>query len=306
MFRERGWTVYTKLLTFAGVLPLYGSYKNYLVSFIILQSAIILILIFNYRWTSQMNAYGIIGRESELYQYICNCVKQQVLHLWLLCNSKHFINTLKTISECERRYCFANNSNHMLTNLKINVICTMTYVLDITLIKYANSIGKTKMFTRTYSLVMLTYEIDFFRWSLLLTFYTALAHKIQDIIEMINKRLEVIIISVWKTGSKVEVCLELSALLDVRNRLLTLCVLDISYYFGFCILLISMEFFVEIMQAPFYFTFDVSDDLSFEIENKLTMTLWFSVKMIVFSRAFLSDSIGKEVSLFHFIYMVSV
>lgn len=306
MFNERGWTVYSKLLTFTGVLPLYSAYKTYIVSLAAFNGLIILILIYNwsFRWKSSMTAYGSTGMESEYYQFMLNGVKHEIMSLWLLVNSNGIIDTINVISECEKnsKNPFNTSENHILRNFKINMICIITFEVNISFIKYFSCNKLFEMFTSHHSLAMLSYEIDFIRSSLFMTLYTVLVYKIQDILNVNHNRLEDIcqFLTILKFRFKVEVAQELLTILDVRNRLLTLCFVDISYYFGVSILIISVELFVEFVQAPFYLTFDLSNDFAFEIRQKIVMNVWWLMKVIIFSRAFICNSIAKEVRLVSF------
>lgn len=292
---EHGWTVFTKLLSFGGVLPLHGSYRNYLISCVFSQSVFILIVIQNPRWTSTISSFGIVGIECEVYQYFLNSAKEVIMCLWILVNSKSLVKAVKILSECEKRISCGNNFNHFDKNLNIYLICITIFELNIFLIKFRNSRKISDVIIGDYSLIMITFEIDYFRNSLILTFYTALVCKIQEIIEQINKRLEAPLTCFRRFERNNR---EIVTLINTRNRLIRLCVNEISYFFGICILLISMELFFEFIQAPFYLTYELSMNFEMDIFRRFTMILWCSPKIVVFLRAFTCNSIGKEVSSF--------
>lgn len=295
MFKERGWSVYSKLLTFSGVLPLYGSKINYLISFIFMQLLIISILIFNglSYWKIAKQTYGTTAENSESYQYFLNSGKQQIFYIWLYFNSQNIVNLLEKMNSLDEMMNRKSSSNIILKNIRINIISVIAFIINVTFIKYFNSQSWLEMFTSTYSLVLFTYEIDYVRVTPIMTLYTVLVSKTVDILKKINERLEILVNSKTEINSK-----NIKILLKVRSDLLVLCSVDISRNLGFSMFLVVSYLVIEFVRTPFFLTFDVTEDLEFEIKEKSFMIIWFSIKIIIFTRTLICNSVGKEVSFY--------
>lgn len=296
----KGWKSYSVFLTLFGVLPIYGSFTIYFIFFIIFQIITIFLFVINSEWSSEINAYGSTGKISEYFQYIMSLVKQEGIICWCFLISKDFKNIF------ERAFYYYGNlrkfsnkklKNQALINFKVYSICSILFIANITVSKYFNLPDLKYMFTNGYGLAMLTYEIDFLRLSIFFTFYPAIISTLVDILKILNDRIERVCTVVQVLGANgSEIFHQLVNLLNIRNDILDLCSNNISYSFGLAVAITTAYIMVEFVQAPFYLTFELTDDLHFDIRERFIIGIWFSVKLVVFSRIFNCNDIMEQVS----------
>lgn len=295
MLADRGWNIYSKLLTLTGVLPLYGPYKLYFVIFLIFQIITFLLCILNINWYPNIAVYGKLGTTSESYQFVLSCIKQEITFFWLFLVSKDCQRALLTIFEHHKNF-KVPNKNQFLKNFKIYIICALIFVLNSSFNKYFNVPYLSVMFTNSYGLAILSYEIDFLRMSLLFSFYTGVVSIIADILEKINTEIECICKLLQILGPNGSgIFYELMNLIDKRNELLKICDLEISKTFGLCVLISSGYIMIEFIKAPFYLTADIPFDLLFIIHERIIVTAWFASKAIIFFRVFICNRLGVQV-----------
>lgn len=294
---EKGWKAYIKLMAVFGVLEISDFHKLYFLTFMIFQIAIFFIALFNNNWMSAIKMYGNIGKTTEYFQYVLNCLKNEIIFIWTFWFSSEYKFILKTIFEIEKLVAkFATFKNNItLKYFKILIFLNLAFISSLNISKYNYFPNLKIMFTNSYGLAMLTYEIDFIRTSLLFMFYNILISKILEMLQKINLRLEWI--SLILEINETNYISEVEFLLILFDRLINKCIFKLNNLFGFCVIITFPYIIFESVQAFFFLTFDVTiNDIFFDIVDKTIVIIWICCKIFIFGMILKSDSIWKEVS----------
>lgn len=295
-------SVFFKLLTFSGVLPISCSNKSEIIStkfdekscflcyFLInILVLIIFLLMLNFRYEEE----GQTIQNMTLIQETLVCILHIFTHSWYFFNRKTVFNIIKNIFD----YKIKCNDNFYLKELKYNFqiffACNFAFNFNSFAILTFLSI-KFRMYILESFISMLSHQINYFVSSLILSFYSCLISKIQNIFFEINKRLE-LIMSVENFHQKYY--FEFYELLQIRNNFLVLCEKDISFYFGFpFIFLYSFALFPTAhIIAIFIWREKDNETLLLFISNFILNSYYLIPNLIIHIRAFECNRLKREV-----------
>lgn len=319
---EKGWSIYFHLLTWLGLLPISLSdsgtiessavnRKVYYRMLIVFQIITVFFLIYGKvkYWKSPLENYGPTGQYFEFSELIIYLVVQFIIYIWMLCSMEWHLSTIKSILEVDFKTIHLrkqDEKNHTLRNLKILSICVSFHWINSTLLSAEYNSFSADFLIETRSVIMIEYEMNFTQGAVIISFYTALVWKVRTILERVNRRVEEMV--EVKKHFSITLSREIVSLLNLRNDILQVCVMDLSVIHGFAILLNSVLFLINLTHLTYYFIWRMERNnsldrfqLSYTFQSSV---LWLAPIVLNFVLAFTCNNIGKEVSFFKIFFKV--
>lgn len=260
----REWSLYFKVLTYSGVLPVSLSKNNREVSTLgnkrcclasfccqnLFQSLVLYLTVTDLvHYMDVQKTY----KDMQVFQLSAVCITHFLIHTWIFSQKTEIFKILSlVITKSTEVRDIAGKNFRFLRNLNI------FYHVNGALIEGIISFMVSE-FHLNNILFLVSVSLNFVLSTLVLSFLSTLVEVIEDVLRKSNQRLEVIVFYL-ETNNKSyrRYFFELMDILKTRNDLLLLCSSNISRCFGIPIIFISMFVLITVAHVPMFFAWSMN------------------------------------------------
>lgn len=302
MLVVREWSVFFKLLTFIGVLPISISKNNRIVStksnkiacWISFCSQNLAQTVALYFTASNLFDYLSVEKtykDMQVLQDCSSCIIHFVVHTWIFTQKPELLKILLLVITKRA------NSEIVLRNLRTFRNFNVFYHVGGVIIDLLVSFLMSKFAFESIT-ILISNSINFLLSSLILMLFTTIVELIEDVLRKSNQRLEVIVFHVERCHCSKDYYFELMDILKTRNDLLSLCSFNISRCFGVPLIFISIFLLICVSHVPIFLIWSLRNTFSwitFVVASGISIYMVVP-KIVVFKMVF-SFNLRIQVSL---------